>query len=75
MIGGQTYKTTTANNGNFWFVPALVPSPTNSMIGQTSASGCPNTLSMSGAIVLGGGNCNNCHRQSGGTTSPIYLTP
>jgi len=71
-INGATKKAITATNGNFWFVPALVPSPTNAMTGSTSASGCPNTLSMSGLLVQGGGDCNNCHR-TGGTTSPIHL--
>lgn len=74
-VGGTTKKAVTADNGNFWFVPALLPSPTSSMLGMTSASGCPNTLAMSGGLVNGGGDCNNCHRASGGTTSPIYLTP
>jgi hypothetical protein len=74
-IGGMTKKAVTADNGNFWFVEALVATPTNSMTGMASASGCPNTLAMSGALVNGGGDCNNCHRATGGTTTPIYLTP
>jgi hypothetical protein len=74
-FGGTTKKAIAADNGNFWFVPALLPSPTNAMTGMTSASGCPNTLAMGGALVNGGGDCNNCHRATGGTTSPIYLTP
>lgn len=73
-IAGQTHKSIAGNNGNFWFVPALTPSPTNAMTGKTSASACPNTAPMIGSIVGGGGDCNNCHR-NGGQTLPIYVLP
>jgi len=74
-INGMKKKTIAADNGNFWFVPALVPGPTTAMTGMTSASACPNTTPMSGLLVAGGGDCNNCHRASGGTTLPIYVLP
>jgi len=72
-IGGMTHKSIAADNGNFWFVPALVASPTATTPGTTSASACPNTQPMIGQIVAGGGDCNNCHR-NGGTTLPVYVT-
>lgn len=76
-LGGVEKKTITADNGNFWFVPgaAGLESPTAAMQGDTRASGCPTITPMVGKLVLGGGNCNNCHRGAGGTTLPIYLNP
>ena len=74
-IGGTTKKTIAATNGNFWFVPALLPGPTATMTGTTSASACPITTAMSGLLVGGGGDCNNCHRNGGGTTLPVYVLP
>ena len=73
-IGGMTHKSIAADNGNFWFVPALVPGPSATMPGTTSASACPNTAPMVGQIVAGGGDCNNCHR-NGGSTLPVYVLP
>jgi hypothetical protein len=73
-VGGTTKKTISATNGNFWFVPALLPGPTATMTGTTSASACPNTTPMGGLLVGGGGDCNNCHR-NGGTTLPVYVLP
>lgn len=73
-IGGMTRKAIAADNGNFWFDPLLLPAPSATMTGTTSASACPNTAVMVGALVGGGGDCNNCHR-NGGTTLPIYVLP
>jgi len=74
-VNGVTKKTVAADNGNFWFVPALLPAPTNAETGNVFASACPNTAVMAGAIVSGGGDCDNCHRAAGGTTLPIYVLP
>ena len=56
-------------------LPAGLDPPTNATTATTKASGCaaaPMHVPMSGALVQGGGNCNNCHK-NGGTTSPIHL--
>jgi hypothetical protein len=73
-LGGTERKVVTADNGNFWFTPGTggIESPTNTATANTKASGCPDTTSMQGSLVQGGGNCNNCHK-NGGTTSPIHL--
>jgi len=73
-LGGTEKKVITATNGNFWFVPgaAGLDPPTNTATANAKASGCPDTTPMVGALVQGGGNCNNCHK-IGGTTSPIHL--
>ncbi|HTL34668.1 MAG TPA: hypothetical protein VL326_16180 [Kofleriaceae bacterium] len=82
-MGGTEKKVITAGNstpagaGNFWMTgaPAGIEPPTNAMTGNTKASDCSvaaMAVPMSGALVQGGGNCNNCHR-NGGTTSPIHL--
>lgn len=76
-LGATEKKVITANNGNFWMSgpPAGLDPPTNAATALTKASGCaaaPMAVPMVGALVQGGGNCNNCHR-NGGTTSPIHL--
>ncbi|HUS28175.1 MAG TPA: hypothetical protein VMZ53_06690 [Kofleriaceae bacterium] len=76
-MGATEKKVLSANNGNFWMgpAPAGINAPTNAMTATTKASGCalaPNHVPMVGALVQGGGNCNNCHR-NGGTTTPIHL--
>ena len=76
-MGGTTKKVITASNGNFFMTaaPAGLNSPTNAATATTKASDCAAAATaspMSGALVQGGGNCNNCHR-IGGTTSPIHL--
>lgn len=73
-VEGMTQTAVTANNGNFWFAPAILPSPTATATGTTSVSGCPNAMAMTGQLVGGGGDCNNCHR-NGGSTAPITLAP
>ena len=75
-IGGTTHKSIAADNGNFWFVPALVPGPSATMTGMTSASACPNTIAMGGLLVNGGGDCNssNCHAPAS-TQGAVYVTP
>lgn len=76
-VGTTEKKVITASNGNFFMTgaPAGIDAPTNTVTGTTKASDCAaaaTASSMSGALVQGGGNCNNCHR-NGGTTSPIHL--
>lgn len=75
-LGATEKKTLSATNGNFWFVPGIagLDSPTNAMTATTKASACPNSPPMIGALVQGGGNCNNCHRP-GGTAAPVYVLP
>jgi hypothetical protein len=76
-MGATEKKVITASNGNFFMsaAPAGIDIPTNANTATTKASDCaanPTAVPMSGALVQGGGNCNNCHR-NGGTTSPIHL--
>jgi hypothetical protein len=76
-LGASEKKVISATNGNFWMgpAPAGLDAPTNAATALTKASGCalaPMHVPMVGALVQGGGNCNNCHR-NGGTTSPIHL--
>jgi hypothetical protein len=76
-MGATEKKVITATNGNFWMspLPAGLDPPTNAATATTMASGCaaaPMAVPMSGMLVQGGGNCNNCHK-NGGTTSPIHL--
>jgi hypothetical protein len=76
-VGGVEKKVISASNGNFFMTgaPAGLASPTNTATGNTKASDCAanaTAVPMSGALVTGGGNCNNCHK-NGGTTSPIHL--
>ena len=44
-------------------------------LGDTWATACPNTQTMVTKLVVGNGNCNQCHAAAGGTTLPVYLTP
>jgi hypothetical protein len=76
-MGGTEKKVITASNGNFFMTaaPAGLNAPTNATTATTKASDCAanaTAVPMTGALVQGGGNCNNCHR-NGGTTSPINL--
>lgn len=75
-LGATEVKTLSATNGNFWITPGVggLDAPTNAMTGTTKASGCPNTHSMVGVLVQGGGDCNSCHK-TGGTTTPMYVLP
>jgi len=74
-VGGVTKKTISATNGNFWFVPALLPAPTATMTGTTSASACPNTTPMAGTIGGGGGDCNSGSCHAAGAQGPVYVLP
>ena len=74
-MGGTTKKFVTADNGNFWFVPALQPAPTAAMTAMTSASACPTTKPMSGLLVNGGGDCNSGACHAVGAQGPIYVNP
>jgi hypothetical protein len=75
-MGGTTRKAVAADNGNFWFVPALQPAPSATMTAMTSASACPTTTQMGGLLVGGGGDCNsgNCHAP-GSAQGAVYITP
>lgn len=67
---GTPMTATTGANGNFHFAaPPTIPPSANT---KTSVSGCPDVKAMNGAITPGNGNCNNCHRP-GGTTTTIKL--
>lgn len=74
-LGGTTQKAISATNGNFWIEAALLPGPSAAMTGTTKASACPDTMPMATILSAGGGDCNNCHRSSGGTTFPVYVLP
>ena len=74
-LGGVEKKVLTASNGNFFITPGVggIEAPTNTATATTRVSGCPTVSTpMVGALVQGGGNCNNCHR-IGGTTTPMHL--
>jgi hypothetical protein len=73
-MGGMTQKTISADNGNFWIIPAQLAAPTNAMTGIAKASACPNSPAMVSPLMAGGGDCNssNCHT-SGGSAPPIYI--
>jgi hypothetical protein len=72
-MGGTTHKLISATNGNFFYTPALLPSPTNANTANAAASVCPDKTAMTGALVQGGGNCNNCHKTAGGQAPPIHI--
>jgi len=80
-VGGTQHKVVTSATGdagpgagNFFIAKALATPPSAAMTGTTSASACPNTNAMAENLVDNGGNCNNCHR-TGGTTTPLYVSP
>lgn len=72
IIGGFKHTVVTSTDGNFYITSALANPPTNAMTATALVSVCPSLMSMQGALVDNGGNCNNCHR-TGGTTPPLYL--
>ncbi len=74
-VGGATKKTIAATNGNFWFVPALLPAPTATATGTTKASACPNTTAMAGTLGGGGGDCNSGSCHAAGAQGPIFVLP
>jgi hypothetical protein len=74
-FNGVERKVLTASNGNFFITTGVggLESPTNTATATTRVSGCPTVSTpMVGALVQGGGNCNNCHK-IGGTTTPMHL--
>jgi hypothetical protein len=68
IAGGTTLTTVSDEDGNFY------STQTATLPGTTLATACPTLSPMVGQIqVSGGGNCNNCHTLTGGTTTPIYV--
>lgn len=76
-LGGKEVKALTASNGNFFITPGIggLETSTNAMTGNTRVSGCPTVSTpMVGALVAGGGNCNNCHKLGAGAQAvPMHL--
>ena len=74
-VGTAAKTVVTANNGNFWLVPGVagIDPPTNTMTGDTKASGCPDVTPMVGKLTQGGGNCNSAACHATGAQGPIHL--
>jgi hypothetical protein len=72
VVGGQTHKAVTTDDGNFSLTQILAPAPTGAATGKTTVSACPSSTPMSDALTDGGGNCNNCHH-TGGMQPPLFL--
>ena len=66
IFGSTTIAAAADEDGNFYSTQTIT------LPAKTLATSCPTIAPMSGMIVAGGGNCNNCH-VTGGTTTPVYV--